>query len=268
MTVSDADSDLGTYDISGLKLGKGEAVRPVGLLDLMTYAPSGFPAAPATFGTLENLQAIAWGMDGNDTLGDCTIAGADHVIAAENALLGTSDARPALSVLEAQYNVLSPNDQGCVIATVLQTWRSQGLFQMPSGPNKITQYAPFNQRSKTEFLQVIAFTGNAYIGIACPQSAQQQFAKQVQTGQLVPWTVVKGSPIAGGHCIVAVGYTTEGLLCVSWGGVVLVTWAFITKYCDEGWALLTEELAEKGGDTLGLDTAQLDADLDALPKVT
>jgi hypothetical protein len=139
---------------------------------------------------------------------------------------------------------------------------------MPTGTNQITQYAPFNQRSKTEFLQVIAFTGNAYIGIACPQSAQQQFAKQVQTGQLVPWTVVTGSPIAGGHCIVAVGYTTEGLLCVSWGGVVLVTWAFVTKYCDEGWALLTQELGEKGGDTLGLDTAQLDADLDALPKAT
>jgi hypothetical protein len=264
--MPEPESDLATYDISGLKLGKGDAVHPVGLLDLMTYAPSGFPAAPATFGTLANLQAIAWGMDGNDTLGDCTIAGADHVIATENALLDTSDPRPELAVLEAQYKILSPNDQGCVIATVLQTWRSEGLFAMPTGTNKITQYAPFNHRSKTEFEQVIAFTGNAYLGIACPQSAQQQFAKQIQTGKLVPWTVVPGSTIAGGHCIVAVGYTAEGLLCVTWGGVVLVTWAFVTKYCDEGWALLTEELGEKGADTLGLDIAQLDADLDALPK--
>jgi hypothetical protein len=47
--------------------------------------------------------------------------------------------------------------------------------------------------------------------------------------------------------------------------VVLVTWAFVTKYCDEGWAILTQELSEKGGDSLGLDTAQLNADLDALP---
>ena len=132
--------------------------------------------------------------------------------------------RPALNVLEAQYRALSPKDQGCVIANVLQTWRGQGLFQMPGGTNKIAQYAPFDQRNKTEFLQVIAFTGNAYLGIACPQSAQQQFAKKVQTKTLVPWTVVKGSPIAGGHCIVAVGYAAEGLLCVSWGGVVLVTW--------------------------------------------
>lgn len=260
------DLDLAGYDTSGLKLGKGDAVRPVGLHDLMTYTPSGFPAAPETFGTLSTLQAIAWGMDGNDTLGDCTIAGADHVIAAENALYASSDPRPDLAILEAQYKVLSPNDQGCVIATVLQTWRGTGLFQMPGGPNKITQYAPFDQRNKKEFHQVIAFTGVAYIGIACPQSAQQQFQQQLQTGQLVPWTVVPGSPVEGGHCIVAVGYTTEGLYCVTWGGVVLVTWAFVTKYCDEGWAVLTQELAEKGGDTFGLDIAQLDADLDKLPK--
>jgi hypothetical protein len=264
--MTEPHDDLASYDISSLKLGKRDAVRPVGLHDLMTYAPAGFPAAPSTFGQLAKLQAVDWGLDGNDVLGDCTIAGADHVIATENALLNTTDARPSLNVLEAQYKVLSPKDQGCVIATVLQKWRSKGLFDMPAGPNKIAQYAPFDQRNHAEFQQVIAFTGNAYMGIACPESAQQQFAKQSKTGQLVPWTVVKGSPIAGGHCIVAVGYTGEGLYCVTWGGVVLVTWPFVTKYCDEGWAVLTQELAEKGSDTLGLDTAQLNADLDHLPQ--
>jgi hypothetical protein len=263
--MSDANEDLASYDISGLKLGKGDAVRPVGLHDLMTYAPSGFPTAPTTFGSLQKLQAVPWGIDGNDVLGDCTIAGADHVIATENALLGTDDARPALNVLEAQYKVLSPKDQGCVMATVLQHWRSKGLFAMPTGTNKISQYAPFDQRNQSEFQQVIAFTGNAYMGIACPESAQQQFAKQSKTGQLVPWTVVKGSPIAGGHCIVAVGYTGDGLYCVTWGGVVLVTWPFVSKYCDEGWAVLSQEMAEKGADSFGLDTAQLDADLNHLP---
>lgn len=153
-----------------------------------------------------------------------------------------------------------------MIATVLQTWRSPGLFRMPTGPNKINSYAPFDQRSATALQQVIAYLGCAYLGINCPQSAQQQFAEQLQTGQLVPWTIVKGSRVAGGHCIVAVGYTSDGLLCVTWGGVVLVTWAFLQKYCDEAWAVFTEELAKKGGDDLGLNTEQLDADLDALAK--
>ncbi len=258
-------ADLATYDISHLKLGKRDAVFPVGLSPLMTYTTAGFPKPPPTFGTLSVLQTIPWGMDGNDALSDCVIAGVDHVIARENAIEHTSDARPDLAIIESQYRYFSPSDDGCVISDVLQIWRSSGLFHhMPAGPNKISQYAPFNYLSQTEMMQVIAYLGNAYLGIACPESAQQQFAKQEQTGELVPWTVVNGSPIDGGHCIVAVGYTAEGLLCVTWGGVVLVTWPFVTTYCDEAWAILTREIVENGADTFGLKTAVLQADLDAL----
>jgi hypothetical protein len=259
-----SDEVLPSYDTSGLRLGKKDAVRPPGLGDIKTYAPEGFPSPPASFGALAQLQTVKWGMDGNNTLGDCTIAGADHVIAAQNVWLGTFDPRPSLSELEAQYRVLSPTDEGCVIAEVLQTWRRGGLFEMAGATNQISLYAPFDHQDQTEFCQVIAFTGGAYLGIQCPQSAQQQFAKQLHNGQLVPWTGVDGSPVAGGHCIVAVGYVAEGLLCVSWGGVVLVTWSFLAKYCDEAWALISQELGEKGADTLGLDTAQLAADLDAI----
>jgi hypothetical protein len=257
MTVTDR-----TRTTTGLKLGKGDAVRPVGLLDLKAYTPTGFPAAPPTFGDLASLQAVAWGMDGNDTLGDCTIAGADHLIANGNALEGTNDPRPTLADLEAQYKVLSPNDTGCVEANVLQVWRTSGLF---SGiANKIGLYAPVNHRDQDEICQVVAFTGGIYLGINCPDSAQQQFSQQSQSGQLVPWTVVPGAQIEGGHCIVGVGYTAEGLYCVTWGAVVLVTWAFMTQYCDEGWALLSEELAEKGSDQFGLNVTQLQSDLNGL----
>ncbi|HTD49860.1 MAG TPA: hypothetical protein VK771_04630 [Acidimicrobiia bacterium] len=258
-------ADLALYNISNLKLGKRAPVQPAGLSHLMAYTKGGFPKPPPTFGTLSVLQAIPWGMDGNDALSDCVIAGVDHVIARENAIEHTNDPRPALAIIESQYHFFSPNDDGCVIADVLQIWRSSGLFHhMPMGPNKIAQYAPFNYQSRTELMQVIAYLGNAYLGIACPVSAQQQFAMQVQTGQLVPWTVVNGSPIDGGHCIVAVGYTADGLLCVTWGGVVLVTWAFMAQYCDEAWAILSHEIVEHGADTFGLDTAKLQADLDAL----
>jgi hypothetical protein len=257
--------DLAAYDTSRLKLGKRPAVRPAGLSHLMTYTTAGFPKPPATFGTLSVLQAIPWGMDGNDSLSDCVIAGVDHVIARENAIEHTSDARPDLAIIESQYHYFSPSDDGCVMADVLQVWRSRGLFHnMPTGPNQISQYAPVDYESKTELMQVIAYLGNAYLGIACPKSAQQQFAMQAQTGELVPWTVVNGSPIEDGHCIVAVGYTADGLLCATWGSVVLLTWAFVTKYCDEAWALLTREIVEHGADTFGLKTAQLHADLDAL----
>jgi hypothetical protein len=255
-----ADVDLESFDISRLKLGRGDAVRPVGIRDLAVYLPGGWPTPPATFGDLATLQAISWGMDGNDTLGDCTIAGADHIIAAGNALYGTSDPRPDLPTLEGQYRTLSPNDTGCIEADVLNAWHTKGLFG-PADTNTIVGYAPIDHRSEAELKAVTAATGFLYLGIACPQSAQQQFAKQLQSGQLVPWTVVRGSKVEGGHCIVAVGYDATGLFCVTWGGVVNVTWPFLRRYLDEAWAVLTEELSERGTDKLGLDLAQLQADL-------
>ena len=257
--------DLATYDISKLKLGKRAAVKPAGLSHLMAYTAAGFPTPPATFGTLSVLQAIPWQMDGNDALRDCVIAGVDHVIARENAIEHTNDPRPGLAIIESQYNYFSPYDTGCVIADVLRTWRNDGLFHhMPSGPNQISQYAPFDHGNNTELKQVIAYLGNAYLGISCPVSAQQQFAKQQQTGQIVPWTVVNGSPIDGGHCIVAVGYDAQGVLCVTWGDIVVVTWPFIKQYCDEAWAILTHAIVEHGADTFGINTAKLHADLNAL----
>jgi hypothetical protein len=262
--VKTAD-DLATYDISNLKLGKRAAVKPAGLSHLMAYTAAGFPAPPATFGTLSVLQSVPWRMDGNDALRDCVIAGVDHVIARENAIEHTNDSRPELAIIESQYNYFSPNDAGCVIADVLRTWRNDGLFHhMPAGPNQISQYAPFDHGNNTELKQVIAYLGNAYLGIACPVSAQQQFVKQQQTGQIVPWTVVNGSPIDGGHCIVAVGYNAQGVLCVTWGEIVVVTWPFVKHYCDEAWAILTREIVEHGADTFGINTAKLHADLDAL----
>jgi hypothetical protein len=248
-------------EIVALMLGRKPAVRPIGLSDLRYYtATDSFPTPPATFAAP---TGVSWGMDGNDTLGDCTIAGVDHLIAAWDALFNVSDARPSLATLEAEYHTLSPDDTGCVEATVLADWMKPGLFGQT-----IAAYAPLDYRNVVELQQGVAFLGGAYLGIACPGSAQQQFAQQQQSGKLVPWTVVHGSKIEGGHCIVAVGYTAAGLLCVSWGSIVEVTWAFLRKYLEEAWGIVSHELAEKGADTLGLNLAALQADLSAIASST
>lgn len=252
------------YERTHYKLGALPKVDVPGLDRLTAYLAQPFPAPPLTFGDLATLQAILWGMDGNDRLGDCTIAGVDHLIAAWNALFGESDPRPTEQVLEDQYNTLSPGDQGCVETSVLQTWQNPGLFADDDGiANVIKAFAPLDHTSETELQQGVAFTGGIYLGIQCPDSAQQQFGQQEQSGELVPWTVVHGAQVEGGHCIVAVGYTADGLLCVTWGAVVLVTWAFLKKYLEEAYAVLSQELAEKGADTLGLNVAAIEAVLQA-----
>ena len=40
-----------------------------------------------------------------------------------------------------------------------------------------------------------------------------------------------------------------------------MTWAFLRKYLEEAWAIVSHELAEKGADTLGLNVAAIQADL-------
>lgn len=240
-----------TYDVSNLKLGKLAPEFPDGLKPLAAYADP-FPVPPVGV----SFPPAVWNMDGNDRLGDCTIAGVDHLIAAWNVELAEKDKRPSLKVLEAEYLKLSPNDQGCVESQVLSIWQTTGLFG-----HKIKAYAPLDHKNDTELKQGVAFLGGVYLGIECPDSAQQQFSEQEQTGQLVPWTVVHGAQIEGGHCIVAVGYNADGLYCVTWGSIVLVTWAFLAKYCEEAWAIISNELVEKGIDQLNINIAALEADL-------
>jgi hypothetical protein len=80
------------------------------------------------------------------------------------------------------------------------------------------------------------------------------------------WSVVPGSPIEGGHCIIIVGYDdAEGVFyIVSWGQVFKATYAFIAKYIDEAWALIAPAIATKGKFD-NVDLAALQADL---PKFT
>lgn len=244
-----------SLDVSHLKLGKLAPEFPAGLDRLAAYKKDEFPTPPE--GVL--YPSAGWGLDGNDRLGDCTIAGVDHLLAAWNARFGENDARPTEKALEAEYLKLSPNDQGCVESQVLEIWRKTGMWG-----NKIKAYAPLDHTSTLELKQGVAFLGGVYLGIECPDSAQQQFAKQEQSGKLVPWTVEPGATVEGGHCIVAVGYNADGLYCVTWGAIVLVTWAFLLKYLEEAWGIVSEELAEKGKDSLNIDRAKLVADLEAL----
>ena len=234
--------------MSQLKYGRLAATRPFGLSDLSTYASGKLPKPPTS---VDAPNGVNWGMDDNDQFGDCTIAGVDHLIAAWSADLNEPEARPSNDEISQTYfNLTGGQDTGLNEANVLSTWQSSGLFG-----NTIAAYAPINPRNLVELHQAIAFYRGAYLGIDCPQSAQTDFAN----GQ--PWTYDPSSPIEGGHCIVAVGYTPTAVLCVSWGAVVEVTYPFLAHFLEEAWCVLGQEIVARNGDGLGIDLASLRADL-------
>jgi hypothetical protein len=194
----------------------------------------------------------------NDTYGDCTIAGAGHMIVAANALVNGSDPIPTDPEIQQEYFAETGGpDSGCVEADVLKNWYTRGLFQMNTGnvcsTNKIAGYAPVNPQSIRDVQQAIAFYGGCYIGVQLPQSAQQQFGEDDQ------WTVVPGSPIEGGHCILYVAYDAHNLYAVTWGAVIAVAYPWHAAYCDEAWAVVPQAFVEAGhGPTLDLKSLQSD----------
>ena len=233
-----------------LRLGRLPATRPHGLSELAVYAKGKLPAPPASV----NPPKVRWGVDLNDSLGDCTIAGVDHLIGAWDVDFHERDARPDDAEIKKTYFMLTGGeDSGLVEADVLRKWQTTGLFG-----NKVAAYAPVHPKDVIGHHQAIAFYGGAYLGIACPKSVMDQFSK----GE--PWTYVPHSPIEGGHCIVSVGYDAGGIWCVSWGELVYVTYPFFSHYLEEVWCVLGQELVEAKRDSLGIDIATLQADLESI----
>lgn len=229
------------------KLGKLPATRLAGVGMLGDYVSSKLPSPPATV----SVPNTNYPMDGNDQYGDCTIAGVAHLIAAWNVEVSEQDAVPDGSSVVSTYEQLTGGaDTGLNEQTVLEHWRSNGLFS-----GKIDAYAPIDRKDIVGLQQAVAFYGGAYLGIACPESAQQQF----QANE--PWTYVPKSPVEGGHCIVALGYNHTAVLCATWGGIAEVTYPFLAHYLDEVWAIISEQFVQAGHGP-ELDLATLQADLD------
>jgi hypothetical protein len=246
---------------SGRVLGRRPARRPSQLRLLSGYLAEGIPTPPVSVPT-PNVEA--WGMDGNEQFGDCTIAGAGHLIAAANFDVSRTDPVPTSAEAVAQYKALTgcvtagdSHDTGLEESALLKTWTDVGLF----GDNRIAGYAPVSPVGTQMIRQAVAAYGACYVGVNLPQSAEDQF----DAGE--PWTYTGDQPV-GGHCIVFVGYDETWLYAVTWGAVVKVAADWWEHYGEEAWAVIPQAFVEAGrGPTLDLATLRADiASLDAPPR--
>ncbi len=243
------------------KTGRTKATRSVVFKDLEVYATAPIPTPPPTWAVPLQAQVTAkqpvYPIDRNDRVGDCTIAGLDHLSRAFSALFKEPYSPPTEDSLEQKYfSFTGGEDSGLNEEFVLQKWHTEGIFG-----TKIAGFAPLSTTSLLQWHQAISMYGGAYLGIQCPESAQLAFQKEQETGKLVPWTY-EGSPVVGGHCVVALGYGPNGgLHCATWGGIAVLTPSFLAHYLDEAWVVLSQQLVEAKKDTLGLNLEVLQADL-------
>jgi len=230
--------------------GKLPPVRPA-LACLHTYFEGGaLPVAPAK---CEWAMKVQYPMADNNRLGDCVVAGHVHLsqaVAQEN---GGTYVYPGDAATQTEYFKLTGGaDTGLVESTFLSTAQ-----QAPILGSQVDVFCPFDHTNLDEVKSSIYVFGGIYLGVNLPQSAENQFPGE--------WTVVPGSPIVGGHCIVAIGYDAEGIYIVTWGQVIKATWAWFSTYVDEAYAVLYTEQVQKGrGPLKQLDIPRLRADIASL----
>ncbi|MFE2994097.1 hypothetical protein ACFXG4_03650 [Nocardia sp. NPDC059246] len=197
----------------------------------------------------------------NDSLGDCTAAGAGHVAQQINWYGQHQDAPVADSDVLAMYEAISgyrpgqpSTDVGATLQDALKYWHTTGV-----GGNKIAAYAQIKATDLATIRACISLFGAVYTGMNFPASAMDQF----NAGK--PWTVVPRSRVEGGHCVPIGAYDASSFTCVTWGKTQKLSVDFFQRYFDEVWTVLDLDwLTAQGVSPAAIDGASLNANYQAL----
>jgi hypothetical protein len=224
-------------------------------LRFRAYLAPGLAAPPATYNVLTNVfQKLKtndpkklFPMDGNDTLGDCTIAALAHSITVYRGLLGTHKVMAKSSVVKLYYHLTGGQDTGLVELDVLNYWRQNKVSS-----DEILAYVSIDPKNQSHIQQAIQLFGGVYLGFQCQENCVEEF----QAGK--PW--IPGRLTNDGHAVYATGYDQNGVTVLTWGSTQQATWGWWDECVDEAYAILPPE-ASNPDFAPGFDLAQLQADL-------
>jgi hypothetical protein len=223
------------------------------------------PPAPLVCYYNLRLRQSAWGMYGNDQLGDCAIADPAHQI-----LLETSYTRKMPNPTDAEvlaaysavsgYNGDPSTDNGCAMTDVWNYWSTTGI-----AGDKIAGWVQIDPTNLEHVRQAIFAFGGVHVGVQLPNSAMDQF----NAGQ--DWKVVADDGgIAGGHAIYVPGYVPGYICPVTWGRAIRASLAWLARYCDEMYATVSLDwlTTQTGLSPSHIDLATLKQDLLAVQEGT
>src|SRR5579862_9768478 len=242
--------------MSSFRFGKHPPKVDYRTLRFKTYVTSTLPAPPPSFNVLSRVyqeldttKATAlFPMDGNDTLGDCTIAALAHADTVYHGLV----AKPAKimsskAVVKLYEQMTGGIDSGLNELDVLNRWQSKAV-----NGDKILAFTSIDPKNHTHIQQAIQLFGGVYLGFQVQANAIQDFdARQ-------PWT--PGPLTQDGHAVYAVSYDATGVTVLTWGNTQRATWAWWDECVDEAYAILPPQAKASDFDP-GFNFAQLKADL-------
>jgi hypothetical protein len=249
-----------------LKLGKLPAREGAVKLKLADYAGA-LPEPPASFGWDYLVKPTAWGMLGNDTVGDCVIAGGLHetllwrAAAKQTTSLSTACALKNYEAITG-YNPNDPSsDQGTDMEAAAKYRRKTGLTDAHGTRHKIAAYVSCTPDEVPAALWLFGAVG---MGIEFPAFAMDDF----NAGKV--WDVQRtNAKIEGGHYVPLTGRSADGnYRGVTWAAAIEITPRFTAKYADEWIVYLSTEQLTNGVNGTDLNGNKLAALQDDLKQLT
>jgi len=240
------------------RFGKHAPKKDYRTLRLKKYLTPQLPAPPPSVDTLARVYAklgindpgTLFPMDGNDTLGDCTIAALAHAITVNDGLVGTKKIMTRQAVVKLYLHLTGGEDTGLDEMTVLKYWQKIAV-----DGEKILAFAAIDPKNHDHVKQAVQLFGGVYIGFQVQQNCVSDF----DNGR--PW--IPGQLTTDGHAVYVVGYDEETVTVLTWGSTQKGTWDWWDECVDESYALLPQE-AKKRDFSPGFDFAQLKKDLGAV----
>ncbi len=237
------------------RFGKHPPKHDYRTLRLRSYLTSTLAPPPASCDVLSrvyeklgvNSPAALFPMDGNDTLGDCTIAAVAHAITVYCALVGQNHVMAPQAVVKLYLHLTGGVDSGLNELDVLNYWRQTAVSQ-----EKILAYTAVDPKNHVHVQQAIRLFGGVYLGFQVKANCQQEFANKE------PW--MPGPLTTEGHAVYAVGYDADGVTVLTWGSTQKGTWAWWDECVDEAYAILPAQAKEADFEP-GFNFNQLKADL-------
>ena len=188
-------------------------------------------------------------MDGNDEIGDCTIAALAHAVTLYAGMIGTVTVPAEADVLQRYWRLTGGvgNDTGLDPMTVLKDWKKNAM----SGEADLA-FVSINPKNHTHVKQAIELFGGVYTGFTVQENCIDDF----NAGK--PWS--PGTLTEDGHAVYAASYSSTLVRVCTWGATQLGEWTWWDECVTEAYAILPTA-AKYPGFAKGFNFAQLKADL-------
>jgi hypothetical protein len=241
--------------MANYRFGKHPPQADYRTLQFKDYFMAKLAPPPAAYNVLPNVckklkttdPTKLYPMDGNDTMGDCTIAGVAHAITTYSGLAGRKKIIGKSAIVKLYYHLTGGVESGLNEVNVLNFWRQNSVDGV-----EILSYAKIDPKNHTNVQQAIRLFGGVYLGLQVQGNCLQEFNAHQ------PWT--PGPLTNDGHAVYAVAYDGTGVTVLTWGNTQQATWAWWDECVGEAYAILPPE-AKDAKFAPGYDLAQLQADL-------